>query len=231
MSFKPGYKARVLVGDFALYTKLSDMGTGFTVDMLEPTTFGDGGNKRALAGLTDSTFNCEGFIDADTNSEAAAWTGNTPLSYSHTGFARGESVWLVDTLKTSFEPGSQVAGMSSFSLNGQTDGPVSFGVSLHDLTAETATGNGTGHDGAASSASGGVGHLHVTSFSGLTNAVIKIQHSTDNNTFADLITFSTATGTTSERKTVTGTVNRYLRYALTVTGTGSVTFQTSFARH
>lgn len=231
MTFKPGFKARILLGDFALYTKLSDISVPWAADMLDPTTFGDSGNKRALPGLDSSTFSCDGFIDADANAEAAAWTDLTPLTYGQQGLALGSPVILLNALKTSFEPGTQVAGVASFTLSGQTDGPTSFGVSLHDLEAETGDEDGSSVDNAAASSNGGVGHLHLTAYSGLTSAVVKIQHSANNSDWTDLISFTSATGATSERKTVTGSVSRYLRYSVDATGTGSATFAVAFARH
>lgn len=107
---------------------------------------------------------------------------------------------------------------------------VDIGVLLHDLTARTTDGNGTAVDNAASSAGGGVASLHVTAFSGLTSNVITIQHSPDNSAWATLITFTTVTATTWERKTITGTVDRYVRATWDVTGTGTNTFAVAFAR-
>lgn len=62
--------------------------------------------------------------------------------------------------------------------------------------------------------------LHVWSATATDTYVIKVQHSTDNSTYADLITF-TANGTslTSERIAVaSGTVNKYRRVVATRTG-------------
>lgn len=125
---------------------------------------------------------------------------------------------------------SQVKDAVSMNVEGTPNDGVDIGVLLHGLTAETADGNGTGIDNAASSAGGGVGNVHVTAYSGLTSIVIKVQHSTDNSAWADLITFTTVTGTTWQRSTVTGTVNRYVRAFWDVTGSGSCTFLLAFAR-
>jgi hypothetical protein len=62
---------------------------------------------------------------------------------------------------------------------------------------------------------------------------VKIQHSTDNVTFADLITFTQATDVTSQRISVTGTVNRYTRETRTIGGSSTPTFTyaVAFARY
>jgi hypothetical protein len=98
---------------------------------------------------------------------------------------------------------------------------------LHPLGAETGAGSGTSVDNAASSANGGRGNLHVTAATG--SGTVKVQHSTDNAVWADLVTFTAATGATSETKEVTGTVNRYLR-ANHAPGT-SITYVLGFARY
>jgi hypothetical protein len=225
-----GFKTRILLGDFSLSAKLASVSLPYTVDMLDVTTFADNGVKRFIPGLSGSTASASGFIDADTATDVAAWTTAQPLTYAPFGLAHGSRVELVDTLRATYTTGTQVAGVASFDLAATTDGFTDFGVSLHDLTAETADENGTSLDGSASSANGGVAQLHVTAFSGLTNAVITIEDSADDSSWATIATFATVTGLTSERVAVTGTVRRYLRYVLDVTGTGSVTFQTSFAR-
>jgi hypothetical protein len=60
-----------------------------------------------------------------------------------------------------------------------------------------------------------------------------VQHSSDNVTFADLVTFASVSSTTAtaERIAVTGTVNRYLRASHAPGGSsGSVTYTMAFAR-
>lgn len=89
-------------------------------------------------------------------------------------------------------------------------------------TARTATGTGTSLDNATSSSSGAVGYFQGLSVTGTPGSLTgKIAHSTDNSTFADLITFTAhttalAATTAGQRSTVTGTVNRYTRAAWTI---------------
>lgn len=115
-------------------------------------------------------------------------------------------------------------------LEGTPNDGVDMAQTLHVLGAETTSSNSTSVDNTAGTTNGAVASLHVTAYSGLTNIVIKCQHSTDNSAWSDLITFTTVTGTTWERKTVTGTVNRYLRSLWTVSGSGSCTFAVACAR-
>jgi hypothetical protein len=109
-----------------------------------------------------------------------------------------------------------------------------IGVSLHDLTAETNTGNGTSVDNGAATTNGGVAVLHVTAIAGAApSVVVKIQSSANNSTWSDLLSFSAATAATKGRVEVAAgtTVNRWLREVHTFGGTTtSITFNTAFAR-
>jgi hypothetical protein len=111
---------------------------------------------------------------------------------------------------------------------------VEHGVSLHDLTAEVATGNGTSVDNGAATTNGGVGVLHVTAIAGAApSVVVKIQHSTDASTWVDLLSFTAATAATKQRIEVAAgtTINRHLREVHTFGGTtSSFTFNSAFAR-
>lgn len=130
----------------------------------------------------------------------------------------------------SFEASVEVTDSAPFTINGQAQDGVDMGFLLHPEQAETADGNGTSIDNLGASSGGAVGVLHVTSYTTFTSVVVKVQHSTDNSAWADLITFTTATAATQERIKVTGTVNRYLRAFWDVTGSGTATFVVSAAR-
>jgi len=99
--------------------------------------------------------------------------------------------------------------------------------------------NTTGSSGAgtggsfvlSSTVNGAAGIQAVSAFSGLTGAVNKIQHSPDDSTWADLITFvNVTTAPGAQRVTSAGTVDRYTRYVRDVTGSGSFTPFVGLAR-
>lgn len=73
-------------------------------------------------------------------------------------------------------------------------------------------------DQAAQSTNGAQAYLHVFSFTG-TSCTISIEDSADDSAWASLIAFTAATGKTSERKTVSGTVDRYVRVSTSGTFT------------
>jgi hypothetical protein len=158
-----------------------------------------------------------------------------PVTLAVSGTTLGNRVALLQAKTTSYEVSSPVGDVVSVSYDAQADGGIDYGVSLAALGAVVATTSGTAVDNAASSANGGLAQLHVTANSWNANATFKVQHSADNSTWADLATFTVVatTVTTSERVAVSAgtTVNRYLRAQVTLAaGTGSITYQTSFAR-
>lgn len=86
----------------------------------------------------------------------------------------------------------------------------------------------------ASTVAGGVGYMQVTAYTGFTGFVNKIMHSPDDSTYAAFITFTdlaAVAGPAKERKTATGTIDRYLSNQGDVTGAGSVTVFAGLARN
>ncbi len=117
-----------------------------------------------------------------------------------------------------------IKASAEYKLSGQVD----EGLILQHLTTKAADWDTllTSVDNGASSASGLVGYLWVKSLTlgGHTNLTVKIQHSTDNITFVDLITFTVVTTSpVAYRATVAGTVNRYLAITADFTGAESST--------
>lgn len=236
MAFVPGYKSRLLLGDFSLSAYITDVTAPMDVEMLDVTTMADAPARKFIPGRPGGTFTTKGFLDPDGTADLQYdqindWVGNEPLTYAPTGFSAGSPTWLVDALKASASSGATISGPVSFDLSAQVSGLIDVnGVSLHDLTAETIDGNGTGVDGAAQSTGGAVAHLHSTAFSGLTGNVVIIEDSANNSTWATIGTFTTIAGLTSQRLVIAGTVRRYTRCSWDVTGTGSNTFAVALAR-
>lgn len=83
----------------------------------------------------------------------------------------------------------------------------------------------------ASTRDGGAAYQQVGAFSGFTGYIGKVQHSADSSTWADLATFADVTAARNgQRVAVSGTVRRYTRYVVDVTGSGSLDVFGGFAR-
>jgi hypothetical protein len=239
VAFVHGKSGRLLLDDLALSGYLKGWEHSTEREMADVTVEGDGGHKNlpgldngslSLDGVFDNTYAADGQDEVLDTARGAATA--SVITAAPEGFAVGKRVIPISARESNYAVSSPVGDAVTFAASWQSEGQVDVGVALHDLTAETVTGNGASVDNAASSANGGVANLHVTAVSGTTpNMVVKVQHSTDDSVWADLITFTAATTKTAERLTVTGTVDRYTRGTRTITGTTpSFTFAVAFAR-
>ncbi len=127
-----------------------------------------------------------------------------------------------------------IAGVSGSSpdINGQQTVTV---ISTTTFSVVVNTSAGTGGTGGtvvrANSANGGAGYQQVTACSGFSGYIGKLRDSADDTTYADLVTFADVTAApAAERVTVSGTVDRYLSHDGDVTGSGSITVFSGFAR-
>src|SRR5690606_32627606 len=121
----------------------------------------------------------------------------------------------------------------SFSVESQGDEGIDWGHFLHVHTEVDADDEGPALDNGDSTGSGGAAMLHVTDVTGSpTGFEVTIQHSDDDSTYVDLVTFSSVDEPAAEFKTVSGTVNQYIRASWSFDGgtTPTATFVVSFAR-
>lgn len=157
------------------------------------------------------------------------------LTIGYAGLALGSPVETAALLESKYDITSPADKVAKIDAEGEVTGPLTFGVSLHNLVAETATNSGSSYqDILAATTNGGWGQLHVTSLTGTTPSVtVTLQHSADNSTWVTLVSFAAATTAGAQRIQVAAgtTVNAYLRAIWAITGTSpSIVFTTSFAR-
>lgn len=231
--------SRVAVG----LLNASGYATGYSVDstsdVLETTTLADSA-KAFIVGQNTSTAQVDMLFDTVGTAggqyavvTAQKASGPYPVSLGPEGFTAGDPVVLLNAHMTNFQGDAANADVVKCMAAQQVTGVTDVGVALEDFTAITADTTGTARDLTAASSNGGVAHLHVSAFSGLTSNAVTIEHSVDGSTsWAVLVTFTTATGLTSERVEVAAgtTIRRYLRVVDDVTGAGSCTRAVFFAR-
>lgn len=238
MSKVHGKNAKVYYAQFDHSNQYRNAEADGDAGLSDVTCFGDGGMKT-IPGLADGAITLEGLFDGDANSveeelnddfQAAtgkvltvAWEGSTDV---------GKRCALLEAREATVSVVAPISDVVQTIAEFHAEAGIDHGVGLHALAAETGSANGSSHDNAVSTAFGAVGHLHVTAIAGAApSVVVKIQHSTDDSVWVDLITFSAATAATSERIAVTGTVNRYVRAIVTFGGTTtSVTFAVAVSR-
>lgn len=238
MAFVAGRRAVVLYGKVDLTSYFREYTGTSEVDIPDTTTFGETARRRSVVGLRNGSMGLSGFFDpvtdgSDEELQAALAAANpTVVTVGKDGIAVGARVDMLSARKTRYSVSAPVDGVVAVAADVVGDGGLEYGKSHHALAAETVTGNSASVDNLASSANGGVGHVHCTAASGTAPTLAAIiQHSTDDSVFVDLINFTQLAVAGSERKAVTGTVNRYTRNRHVIAGTGpSFTFSDCFAR-
>jgi len=229
--------SRILVNDRHVSGDLRGWSTAKTCPLADETNLLSAGGTTK-PGIVAGSISLKGYLDSATTSlaaeaVAAAGAENALLvTACPDGTAVGATALMAVCDQTGFLADASHDAVVPLAIEALPDSGVDWGVVLHGLTAETADANAASVNHGAATANGGVAALHLSAFSGLTNVVVKVQHSANNSTWADLVTFATATGLTSERVVVaTGTaVDQYLRATVDVTGTGTCTPAVAFAR-
>jgi hypothetical protein len=236
--------AAVLVNEFDLTTYFNEASVEGERAMHDTTCFGANsptaqpGLRSALARLS-GLYDQAALVGSDTVLAPLVGASVVPIvSVAPQGFsAVGNRVYLLQAHEDKYSIGVKVGDMVVNSASFKANDGFDAGVVLHNLTADGGSaGNSTSVDNAAATANGGVAFLHYTAFTGGgANLTIKVQHSTNNSTWADLVTFGVvATGIFSAQRSVVAaatTVNRYLRASWSPDiGASTFTFALCFAR-
>ena len=235
MAFQHGKDTVVLGDSVALTGYLTQADAARRSQVVNATTFGNqdmvyiggiGEGSLTLAGLFDATASAS---HATLNATVGAATGMV-VTVGYGGTTIGNITSMLQARNGSYNLNGSTTDAVRLNATFVADNGIRGGVSLHALGAETTTGDYASVNNLASSAFGGAGHLHVTAFTG-SNCTIKIQHSINDADWVDLITFTSVTGVTQQRSTVTGTVNQYLRAQISAGTFSSATFLVAFARN
>jgi len=208
-------------------TYFSSVDINSTADIAESTTFGNV-NKTYVTGERDGTISLSGFWDATADGafNSAYGTDFFNLVIGHDGITTGKRTSFSSTMITNYGASSPVGDIVASSLDLQSDDGLWNGSVLIN-GAFTATGvQGSVQDNATSTSNGLGAFLLVTSVSGTSpTATVKIQHSADNSTWVDLLSFGVANSAQSQINQVQDgtTINRYLRVYNTIGGSNTPT--------
>lgn len=248
-TFVHGKSTKVFLDEFDLSGYFNSVDMAQTIDTAETTTF-SASSKSYITGLEDGTISFAGLYsqDADGSDEelsAVLGSATTPIiTVALASGTIGNRCIVAKAHETNYAISNPVGDVSSVTadFNASTDATANLTRSITTgvmLTAGASIafgslGNLASVDNSGSSTNGATALLHVTANSVTGGATtIKVQHSSDNNIWADLITFAavSASTVTSEQKIVTGTINRYVRATASTAGSGgAITFNIGFAR-
>jgi len=189
--------------------------------MVDVTGINVSANDRLLT-HSDGQIEFNSFFNDAALAEHAALSGlptTDRIATYTTGSTLGDPACGLVGKQINYDGSRTADGGLNFSVSFQGNGiPLEWGNSYTagKVTHSSAT-NVTSIDlGATSTTAGAQAYLQVFSLSS-GNAVVKVQDSADNSSFADQITFTSTTGQTAERIADTGTYRRYIRVASTGT--------------
>ena len=240
-TFRHGKNVNIFIDEYDFSTYFNNVSASTNIDTAETSAFGTTA-KSYVVGHRDGTVSLSGMFESTTSTgtdqffaSALGSATKIKLIVAPEGHSNGAGAIMLQADDTSYEVSSAIADIVQASAEFQSTDAVEHGKILSSGATVSATGNGTGVDNGASTANGGAGFLSVPVNTRNGTIAGKIQHSADNSTFADLVTFTTVTSTqkTSQRVEVASgtTVNRYLRVNYTVAGsTGSATPVVAFTR-
>jgi hypothetical protein len=231
---------RVLLNGYDLSCYLNRVGSEIQRELKSANVFCTLGAKTNKKGLHEVTVTAEGFNEFDPTADsiintlfqnAVVQDAENLMMYSAGGYDVGDLAVMLNlnTPKYSIDPiESGELIMASLSGTGtQATGTIAHATGIW-LLSQTVTGavNGTSYDNAATSV-GWVAQAHNVDADG--TATIKIQHSSNNSTWVDLITFTAVPANTAAAQAINTatTVNRYVRAI--VTAIGGTTAQVSVA--
>lgn len=234
----------LIIGGYDILSDSTGLDTGVEQVLEETTALGSAWPTHGQVGLKKASFAQSGFFnDATGKSNEAlvglagsarvglvAYAGNT-VGRMCQGFA--------GLVQSKYQRQASLGALHKAASEHAVTGQVEEGVILHALGAESAASGNTDAssvDNGASTANGGAAYFAVTALTlgGYTNVALKVRHSADDVTYADLATATVVTAApAAERVAVAGTVNRHLYASWAFNGAGvanSVTFVAGFSR-
>ena len=228
MAFIHGKDTKVIIESTDLSSFLNSAEPSRTADVGETTTFGND-NKTFITGEKDGTVSIGGFFDATADATLQPLMGGAAfdLFVGYDGTTNGNQCAFGVGNITNYAVSSPVGDVVATSVDVQSDNGF-FNGKLNFSGSDTTSGvMGSVVDDSSSSTNGFGAIVVCTSVSGTSPTFdIKVQHSADNVTYADLITFTQITAASSEVKVVASgtTVHRYIRVFNTIGGSSTPTF-------
>jgi hypothetical protein len=228
-----------LVGSIEVAGNAKSVTANAECTALDTTALSTSGWTTVIAGFKTATFQAELMADLvtlglDETLQGYFATADVPQSLS-IGSADGSVTYFGRTLATSYTPLQGAPGeLAMSSITAKTSsGPLVRGRRIHPTSvARSSTGNGTGYQlGALSASQSLYVALHVLDRTGTASMTLSVQ-SDDNAGFSSatnrITSFTAATARGYQWGSVAGAVtDDYWRCVYTITGTGTITFGVS----
>ena len=232
MAKKSGLAQQLFQGIYDLSGDVSAISSWSTpVGVLDITGINKSANER-IQGVVSGNLSYNVFFNDAAG--AAHLASRVPPTSTVLTWAMGATVGdvagMVAGLATSYDGTRAADGMITFDIEQLSNStPPVWGVMLTPgLKTDTSAANGATLDQGAQTTAGAEAILHVTSFTG-SNFTATVQDSSNGSSWGTLKAFTQVTGTGSERVTVSGTVERYVR-VISAGTFNPVSFAVSFRR-
>ena len=205
--------ASIFYGDTDISAFANQVQIDLAADSLDSTTFGQTFRTR-VGGLVDGTVTASGFLDNATGDPDdhlfSQLATQGVLSVAPVATVSGGIAYMMRVREFMYRPGGNVSELHGFAIDAKVSdgiGAVRGTIGLHK-TARTVTGNGTAYQvGAVSATQKMHAALHV--FAG-TASTLDVKVRSDNveamSSPVDQITFTQASGATSEYGSVSGAI-------------------------
>lgn len=233
-----GDHAQVLAEGYELTTVSQSLAPSQTYDQHDATCFGQAAHNF-INGQQAITMTHKGLLDKASSHAALNLTDVenavvTALIGENAAPVVGGIAFLIDNKTGSYKVAAENTAAIPFEaeLAVKSSRGGGWGKALAVPVTITNTTDGTAVDNAASSSNGGVATLHILAACAADTYAVKVQHSADDVTYADLVTFAldaSVIGGEFGTVAVGTTVNRYLRYQATRTGAAGNDFRLAVA--
>ncbi len=218
------------VGGYDLLSSLMEITVGqeaITENTKAP--FGTGWDTHAWVNMKTGSIGHTGYYDDGVNSAHEALSANLAqvkvLCYADQGTATGsEFTGFSGAITTRYVKAPKRGELTKAEGVYKVSGQIDKGKMLHTMKAATASGRFNSVLSATVSSTGAVGYLQVPSMTLLSHATVKILHSSDDITYATLMTFAACTASntpTAQRITTTGKVEPYVAADVTFASASS----------
>ena len=246
-TFQTGKNTRIIFANPTANTNydvsqyFNDVSISRSIESAETTTFQNSGFKTYVSGLRDGTISLSGFYEGSTNgldailTEAISNDGDDGIIVFFDGGTVVNSLCaMAKGIEAKYDLKSPVSGVVSADTEVMSDGGVWRGRGQFKTI--TTSYNTTAYDNGQASLYGGLLIMGCTELTGTTPTVsLAFQHSVDGSSWVtppNGATLATESGVGTTVVKITGTVFRYTRLSVTVTGTSpSATIYFGFARY
>jgi hypothetical protein len=229
-----GKKSKVFVNGHHVSKDFDSFDIQISVDMANKSAFQDT-QKSYANGMMSTSLSLDGLFDDSATAadkyltDAMAGTGAAIWCLFPDGDELTKSGYGISGVENTHNVMSTKDDMAKIAVACQSSFGAERVLSLLPLSTKSTTGNGTANNNLSATTLGGSAYIQATAVTG--SVAVKIEHSTDNVSWVDLVTFTAVTAAIAERKAIAGTINQYTRVTYTLDGGESITLQVSLHRN